>query len=690
MRRIVPKELRKKALFSCDRCKKRKIACKRIPINGNPVRFEDTTNPCTACQSKGLVCTTTIQRKKKSLGPVENLGLHYKVLVALIEGIYPDVDVNNIDVLIQIGLEQNFNMPSRADTDGDSIDELYELGHNINLNVKQEQKMETESVEFDRFILDDNGISHYIGPTSNATFLAATSEMMRNSSLVAADFGKRYDKVYKEEIIVSSIQNPLSSPIYKEIDLNLYPYVELNRETTDKHVEVFLEKIYPYYPNFDIQRFKNLYEKFWFHGKDAAKRLSCAEICFIYLIKVMGYYYLQTSNVKDEESRVVAKLVNIVTMSLAEFMLAPTRDGILCLFFLSVFLGKNKRRECGYLLITLACRQATAIGLNRQSMIECNPDYDTQEELKRIWWTVVNQEVNFSNLLGRVSSLSMKEVTVHYPNIKDDIVDLFLLHDIKLLNIVYYINQRTPHFSGTFDFNTKERAKIVMIKVNMTNWLKDAKPYLESIDPATFGFRHRLRFNYNYYLVSLLFPFLLNLASKARVEDLHEFDLEMVVECTRASIEIERTLYDFDLHRRLNPFYSPHIQYAHEAVLSLCTVYEWMASRSYNMIQGYTGRQVTINEIEQTLKSFREYNKRYSLNCRGSISKLSKYIEVMISSFYFANDVKDEFPIEGFSNQPFPELQEGDYSPNKTPYSFGFFSNQDELIDDIFFGNINL
>lgn len=117
-RRLVAPDKRKKAVFSCDRCKLRKIACHR----------NSPTSPCDGCVKAKQECETTIKRKKRIKGPIENIGLHYKCLLVLVKNMYPDIDVNNIDALIDLGERQGFQMPSRyGGSNDDDNKELREL-----------------------------------------------------------------------------------------------------------------------------------------------------------------------------------------------------------------------------------------------------------------------------------------------------------------------------------------------------------------------------------------------------------------------------------------------------------------------------------------------------------------------------------------------------------------------------------
>lgn len=661
MRRVVDKESRKKALFSCDNCKKRKIACRRQLPNSDQVRHEDTSIPCVNCSKKNIECKTTIQRKKRQMGPVENLGLHYKILIMLFEGLFPELDVNNIDSLIQLGLELNLNMPSRSDLNNDSIKEIYDLGYIISSYLKSE-KRNPVNLEDDRFILDERGVSHYIGPRASSNYLSTTSVIMQKASdLVSSDFKEKYNSVYYEEIMVSSNLKPINADMLIESDIENFPFVILDKAKTDVHVQLFFDRIYPFYPCFSKRRFFRLYEKWWdSYGLPPSERdLDSSEVCFLYLIKTMGYYYLENESKDESESRLIGKLVNIVKLSISEFMLTPTINGILCLFYLAVLFNKNKRRECGYLLITSVCRQATVIGLNRQSMIECNPDVEVQEEMKKIWWAIVEQEVKLSSLLGRVPSFNIADATVDLPSPKTN-SDLFYNHSVKLLKIVYLFNQ-TSNLSTSYDFGTKERAKIVTVRLYMKEWLHEVQDFLKIDDESILLFKFRLQLEFHHNQVCLLFPFILNLPNCASSEDIHEFDLQMVVECLKSLIDMRVILVDSDKVKILNSFWSPHIQYAFEATLCLCNVYIWMENRDYSEITDSKGNQVSLDSIQDAMIGLREFNRIHVLNSKGSVSKLSKFLEIMLSSFYFMdeaylnknvnNELKEEPFYPSFQNE---------------------------------------
>lgn len=93
---------RQRALFSCDRCKKRKRACKRYNENGE--RVFDNHTPCEQCKASHVVCETKIIRKKRTFFSVsESSLLQLKSLTKIVKAMFPECDPDNFEDLKRIG-----------------------------------------------------------------------------------------------------------------------------------------------------------------------------------------------------------------------------------------------------------------------------------------------------------------------------------------------------------------------------------------------------------------------------------------------------------------------------------------------------------------------------------------------------------------------------------------------------------
>lgn len=314
-RRIVPHESRKRALFSCDRCKMRKTGCKRI--QSDQLKYDNIT-PCIQCTKSGVECTTTIPRKKRIYGPVENIGLHYKCLLNLVTGLFPDKDINNIEELIELGVSLKISMPSMAnDTDSKEINDLNKL-LNFTLDgqtpaspqpsssqtplVKEEHSSDdpelvaakeaasalenlkgtSESKKKpkliygrERLLVHRGGNTHYIGSQGTSLLLNGLSDVIIKNSIrrknTASSSGNLSSMTIRHD--EAHILNSENEPIYEYpshlsntdlININKFPLVNLlNKEELAYYTDVFFEKIHPYYFCFNEDKFRKKYELFW-------------------------------------------------------------------------------------------------------------------------------------------------------------------------------------------------------------------------------------------------------------------------------------------------------------------------------------------------------------------------------------------------------------------------------------------
>lgn len=96
---------RKRALVSCDRCKLRRARC----IRDNP------DEPCADCKMSGVLCESKLPRKQRVYGSVETLSLRYRALESLIKGLFPQDNVQDVNVLFRLAAERKIPMPANDD-----------------------------------------------------------------------------------------------------------------------------------------------------------------------------------------------------------------------------------------------------------------------------------------------------------------------------------------------------------------------------------------------------------------------------------------------------------------------------------------------------------------------------------------------------------------------------------------------
>src|SRR5690242_17966663 len=96
---------RKRALVSCDRCKVRRARCIR----------DGPEEPCADCKLSGVLCESKLPRKQRVYGSVETLSLRYRALEALLKGLFPQDNTQDVSVLFKLAAARNIPMPASDD-----------------------------------------------------------------------------------------------------------------------------------------------------------------------------------------------------------------------------------------------------------------------------------------------------------------------------------------------------------------------------------------------------------------------------------------------------------------------------------------------------------------------------------------------------------------------------------------------
>ncbi|KAI1397300.1 hypothetical protein F4819DRAFT_89954 [Hypoxylon fuscum] len=119
-KRRVPNSLRKRTQISCDNCKTRR--CKCIRLNTASESYRNTTRngsqpPCKLCVESGIPCVTTMPRKQRVYGSVENLDRRYRALEALVFGLFPQLNPKaSAEELVIFGRERAVAMPEFSES----------------------------------------------------------------------------------------------------------------------------------------------------------------------------------------------------------------------------------------------------------------------------------------------------------------------------------------------------------------------------------------------------------------------------------------------------------------------------------------------------------------------------------------------------------------------------------------------
>ncbi|KAI1078568.1 hypothetical protein F5B20DRAFT_207015 [Whalleya microplaca] len=233
-RRRVPPSQRKRTQVSCDACKTRRCKCVRprsgFAFAGDPQK-QGTVLPCKSCTEGGIPCVTTMPRKQRVYGSVENLDKRYRALEALVQGVFPNLNPRaSAEELVAFGRERAILMPEFSEQSDyvPSADPLIktedmEPARGKTSSPQQEGTMVVSGTELERTILppaysaggmstmstqllpqppeglsnrgfqstglitDAGGRPHYIGPCGSLKFFASMRDLVSNLSRETRD-----------------------------------------------------------------------------------------------------------------------------------------------------------------------------------------------------------------------------------------------------------------------------------------------------------------------------------------------------------------------------------------------------------------------------------------------------------------------------------------------------------------------
>lgn len=689
-RRLVAPDKRKKASFSCDRCKVRKIACHRT----------DPSGACTGCAKAGIDCAITIKRKKKIRGPIENIGLHYKCLHVLVTHMFPDVDANNIDALIDMGERRGIPMPSRyggnSEEDGKKLRELSivitsgkPLSRSPSINeyqpqlikredtdqelaLKEDDSMTLDSIPADQqsgiphkdyIIMDLGGNSHCIGPLGAPGLL---DSYMRIVSIYAGVDPMKWnsvERIAQGEMIISSNNEPIHKRDLSFLQSETFPYFdEMDVVAANHYVDIFFAKVHPRCFCFNEQSFRDSHALFWntIQSESKDKLLANPTVCCIYMVWILGRLYDPTQSSVLVEEAVIQRYLRIVKLCLSDILFTATLDGIRCLFLLSVYMDNRMRRETGYILIELAARQSITLGLSRKSLALCTENEQRREEIRRTWWSVFVLENTFSAQMGRSSCIQIEDVTADVPTCAEVSMPLFPLiyaAIVELTKILCDVLQYRKHLT---------RSSSILAHRNVTKALEihqQLTDTFEAVDPSARDLsdfaapKILLTVRYHYYRLMISLPLFMHVVNTPSVV-VTESMVYLINQCIHLSIAITGLMELTACHGHLNGTLFPEIFHLYHAMMALI-----VASILIKEDPNTYRFEVKASEIERAVLRIKKLQLSQSLFVKGTLLKISQYIDAFIGCLEHVTgrsampvvveetDEKD-YPIVGGPNRP--------------------------------------
>lgn len=543
----IPDHLRRRALASCDRCKKRRIRCSR---SGG----SDANESCQSCLDVAVACESTLPRKTRIYGSIETLSVRYRVLDALIKGLYPDRDTHSIESLYGIAeahdiqlptfdeqtvAEEVFsqqpakqqNVPSPQQSAGDARSPSVASRDSERPNVKGK-------IVEEKLVPLPQGPSHYIGPSSSFGFVLTVRNMVAEfnealstlqpddeRSKLSADFAgsnwsKALEPIVKDESDESSEENMMdrypgggpSSRIPRQRPASLFPSsvdgdltTRLKRitvlsllpakEVTDTFVGAYFDAVHPNYLLFHRPTFQTRYENLWNQPHLLMREVDPGWISCIFMMVVFGAQALEDRDAR-QSVQIQRHYLNLVQSRMHSLISSSTLVNVQALLLLQLYQHNCTERNSAFMLLGCASRMAMALGMHREGTFGGFDEIE-REIRKRVWWTAYMFEQNQCAILGRPCAIDDTEVNVAYPNelVLDGGASVppgYIEHSVRLVKLLSSIRRKiySSPASATQQGESPKLSVAVRFLLDLDSWNHNLPSALRLENPPQFP-RHR-------------------------------------------------------------------------------------------------------------------------------------------------------------------------------------------------------
>ncbi|TVY32331.1 putative transcriptional regulatory protein [Lachnellula occidentalis] len=542
----IPDHLRRRALVSCDRCKKRRIRCSRS--SGT-----DTQEACQSCVEAGTKCESTLPRKTRIYGSVETLSARYRALDTLIKGLFPTRDTSDIEELYDIAKAHNIELP--AINEQEVAEEVFSNNPPKPTPPSPQQSGDAESPsqasaskESERLIQRDgtpamsveeklvpmpqghNGKSHYIGPSSSFGFVLTVRKMVAefNTALktihpddertkVAHEFAgstwsKALDPIVKDESEDSSdgnVDQHVSESSSTGIAVNRHQLPSgsmrlpvctsrskrattlsflLAKEDTDTFVEAFFDHVHPNYLLFHQPTFRSQYELMWNQPHTLMRDTEPGWICCLFMMLVFGAQALEDENT-FQSKQIQHHYLDLVQSRMHQLISATTLINVQALLLLQLYQHHCTERNSAFMLLGCASRMAMALGMHREGTSTGFNDLE-KEVRKRVWWTAYVFEQYQCAILGRPCAIEEAEVNVSFPNEimldgGESVPPGYMENLVRLVKLLSEIRRKLYAISSGLDRGDSKAQMAIQFLLDLDTWHNSLPQQLrlESLSP---------------------------------------------------------------------------------------------------------------------------------------------------------------------------------------------------------------
>ncbi|KAI9650202.1 hypothetical protein NHQ30_000215 [Ciborinia camelliae] len=445
----VPDHKRKRARVSCDRCKNRRVRCSRVG-----------TRPCQNCAEAQVACEFNSPRLTRVYGSVETLSERFRMLNALIEGLFPSQDTTDITVLYDLAQRNGVTLPdSTVETPVEDVFAQVPKNRAASLadSDASQQTMRDEPTPTDKSITLPNSprdrlvpipsgkSSHFIGASSSFGFVLTCRKMVQEYvdvrrrlhpddpvlSLMTSFAESRWSKALEPKVaeekhtapgpadLERDAHSPKRSHVISVVkSKGLSGEAPLSslipaREIADDLIGSFFDRVHP---SFLLFRRRSFGERYGLMLSELdhtdIQDVEVGWLCSVLMVMVLGAQALQPHEAYME---LIRQYVEWVEDKISQLLFTSSLVNIQALLLLQLYQHNSSERNKAFMMLGAASRMAINLGIHRDAAIKDLDPIESQVQ-RRVWWTIYQFEHNSCTILGRPSSIDDTEVTVKFPD----------------------------------------------------------------------------------------------------------------------------------------------------------------------------------------------------------------------------------------------------------------------------------
>lgn len=627
---------------SCDRCRKKKRACRRSK------RYAGPDVPCYECKKAKTDCISSLGEPSKKKSPNKKSKMHHELAKAILGELFPGQDIESINGLYEIATANRLAIPPLellrkdcADQEKGSFEPIFHEGSiEFFIDRYKGQYVDKRSITHepyanstDSYFKDRTGNLHFIGALGAPTLLwDITNYALLGSSGLQRMRTNRSHHVLKDGLPLSSTSS------FSEELTSLILFWRFGKEETEHYMDVFLRKGYMFCPCIGETGLHKMHNTYWLHGSQKLMETTGSKylVIFIYLTWLLGKIIDLNEFTMECKKDIEQDYLKLVKCCLSELLLTPTVEGIRCLLLLSIYMDLTESGETSYVYLELAMLQAKSIGLHKASLADHFSNGEEFKDAQLTWWTLYHRSLHFCNRMGRLPIILPLEITMGKVSTNGFSWSFRWYHEcsIQLDHIFHLAMEVRRNISSIKELvNSSKLSTLVALCERLRSYFDEAMASVPKNKEMEARHILHVKLRYHYYILSLT---LLVVVCFTRISEwkCDERQILYLFSCCFASAkEASRLIMEFNGQEFHNSL-SPAIFTLYYATMSLMTLSLWFADsvdgKSQLSAKFQLENSVCERDIQDLILPIQKFNIENSSFIRGSLLTVSKVIELLI------------------------------------------------------------